>query len=123
MTATMNELRMAIIFEIIRSVLSEFFGVLGEGVTRKCVSVAALLNLDTGGVTGRSRGVGAPQNSVLRENLVIQLGNKIILRVGVVPPDLPELDNFHCHAAKKTKYPKSGGQLSERFGPDATQRN
>src|SRR5947209_12181765 len=76
---------------------SEVLGLLRIGVARQTSSFSALLDLDSNGVGVRGVSVGLAQNRVLREDLVVQLGDQVVRSVFVVSPDLTELDSFHGH--------------------------
>ena len=39
-----------------------------------------------------------PQHGILRENLAVNLGDKIVLPIRFAAPHLPELDGIHGHA-------------------------
>src|SRR5579862_2883146 len=40
-----------------------------------------------------------PQHRILSEHFAVHLGDKIILAIRIVPPDLPELNGLHRHCA------------------------
>jgi hypothetical protein len=70
---------------------------LGERVTGQGGTLGTLGDLypDGGGVgSGNSSGA---EHGVLRKNFVVNLGNEVILAVGIAAPHLPELDGTDCH--------------------------
>jgi hypothetical protein len=70
---------------------------LGKSVSRKGESLGAFYGFYTnrGYVWGLS--FRQTQDSYLAENLVVDLGDQVILAAGVLPPNLPELDGLDCH--------------------------
>src|SRR5574340_6880 len=84
---------------------SEVLGVLGKGIARQRGPVRRLLYFDADGIRGGGRAVRAPQNRVLREHFVVDLGYQEVLVALVVAPHLSELDQLHRHGGKTTGMP------------------
>jgi hypothetical protein len=75
---------------------------LSESVAGESGTAGILGDLYAHGGSLRSGNFGGAQNGKLREHLAVNLGDQVILTVGIVPPDLPELDGLDCHGFLKT---------------------
>src|SRR5262245_10904690 len=85
--------------------LLEVLGVLGICITGQSGVLALLGHLDPERAALSSIRTGFPQHRVLREELVIELGHKIVLTVRIVAPNLAELDGFNGHRATAYQLP------------------
>src|SRR5690242_7811841 len=70
---------------------------LSERVAREGRALGALCDFHAHSFRIRSRQSRRAKYGVLAENFAVQLGHQIILAVGIVAPDLPELNGFDCH--------------------------
>jgi hypothetical protein len=71
--------------------------VLGESVTRERRALRSLGYLDAHGWCIGSGNARRSQHGILRKYFVVDLGNQVILAIGVAAPDLPELDGTNRH--------------------------
>src|ERR1022692_468848 len=71
--------------------------ILGKGVAGERCTFGAFDHLDA--YCRRVRGGDAcrAQHRVLAEHFVVDLGDQIVLAIGVAAPDLPELDGTYGH--------------------------
>ncbi len=88
-----------LVFQFIGNPRSEWLegAFLGKRVARQRGPLRALGYFYAHGRRIGSGNAGRPQHGVLREHFVIDLGYKIILAVGVIAPDLPELNGTYGH--------------------------
>src|SRR6266849_3280887 len=70
---------------------------LGKGVARQRGALGVLGHFHANRGHVRCRQTRRPQQRILGEHFAVKLGDKIILAVGIVTPNLPELDGLHCH--------------------------
>lgn len=76
---------------------SEGIRILREDVARQSDALVRLLDFNTNGAGAGSRAIGLAKHGKLTENLAVNLGDKVVLRVGFIPPDLPELNCLNSH--------------------------
>src|SRR6266581_8846969 len=70
---------------------------LSERVAREGRALGALCDFHAHSFRIRSRQSRRPQHRILAEHFAVQLGYKIVLAIGIVAPDLPELNGFDRH--------------------------
>src|SRR5580765_4521558 len=73
---------------------------LGEGVSGKCRALRAFRYLHAYGRSFGSSDACRTQHRVLREDFVVDLGDEVVLTVGITAPHLPELDGIDCHGIR-----------------------
>ncbi len=76
---------------------SETIRILREDVAWQRHAFAGFLdfNADRAGAGGSA--IGLAKHGKLGENLAVNLGDKVVLRVGFAAPDLPELNCLNSH--------------------------
>lgn len=78
--------------------ISECIRILREDVARQTDTLVRLLNFNANGASAGGSTICLAKHGKLGENLAVNLGNKVVLRVGFAAPDLPELNCLNSHA-------------------------
>ena len=77
---------------------SERIRILGKDVARQSDALVRLVNFYANGAGTGGGAISLAKHSKLGENLAVNLGDKVVLRVGFAAPDLPELNCLNSHA-------------------------
>src|SRR5947209_3040164 len=72
---------------------------LGEGISGEGGALRSLGDLHTNGRRFRGSDSRGTQHGVLSEYFVVNLGDQIVLAVGIAAPHLPELNGIHGHGS------------------------
>jgi hypothetical protein len=71
--------------------------VLSKGIARQRRALRGFIYFDANRGRIGSADSGEAQHGILAEHLAINLGDEIVLPVGITAPDLPELDGINGH--------------------------
>lgn len=77
--------------------ISESVRILCENVSRQRHAFAGLLDFDTNGTSAGGGAIGLAKHRKLAEHLAVDLGDKVVLCVRLVAPNLSELNCLNGH--------------------------